>query len=299
VAVGHDERAAVLDELREIRVVVLRAGEQHLAAVGGLQVGLAGLQLLERLAQVGQDQVFGAAEADQLDERELEARDGGLLELAEAADLGHDAAEFVVLADGGADGLVGGVGAVGLAQGVEHVLLQLQAVVLVGRAALFVRHVDERAEELGVLDDGHHLQVLLEAAGDGAGLGRHLGVEEVVAALERPLEKTPPVAAGAVGHVVRRDVRRRAARRAQTDGEAARQVEQHLRHEIAGIAEGEPPLLLCLPHELVVDLLQQVFKVDEMLQIFHDLRYPLSLSKKGKARRTRAGLCSQIFFARL
>jgi len=50
------------------------------------------------------------------------------------------------------------------------------------------RHVGERHEEVRILDDVHVAKVLLEAAGNRAGLGAEISVQEVVAAFERTLE---------------------------------------------------------------------------------------------------------------
>ena len=79
---------------------------------------------------------------------------------------------------------------------------------------VFERNVNELAEETVVLNDLHVLdgvkmlllEMLLETAGDGAGLGCHLCVEEVEAAFERALEKAAAVVTYASGHVVGRNV---------------------------------------------------------------------------------------------
>ena len=113
------------------------------------------------------------------------------------------------------------------------------------------------------------LEMLLEAAGDGAGLGRHLCVEEVVSAFERTLKKAASVVANTCGHVVGRHIGRCAVGRSQTNGEAAGQVEKHFRHEVAGIADGTKSLSLCLLHQLVVGFLEQVLKVNQVLKVSH------------------------------
>ena len=58
---------------------------------------------------------------------------------------------------------------------------------------------------------------------------------------------------------------------AQTHREAVAYVEQRLRNMVAGIAEGEVAFRLCLLHQLVVGVLKQTFKVDQMLKIFQML----------------------------
>ena len=62
------------------------------------------------------------------------------------------------------------------------------------------------------------LKVLLEAAGAGAGLGRHLRIEEVEAALESSLKKASCIVADTRGHIVGRNVHRAGVRRGQADG---------------------------------------------------------------------------------
>ena len=260
---------AALDELGEAGVVAFAAGEHYLAAEPGLWLRLARAQLLRRLAQVGQYQILGTHQRHELYHVELIAGDVGVGVPPVAADLRYQAADLVVLPDGAQQRLVGGVDPELFAQFVQDMRLELPSVVQVAVFRLFERHVREFAEEIRVLDNVHHLQVLLEAAGDGAGLRRHLRVEEVVAALERALEQAAAIVAGAAGHVVCGYVRRGAARRAQPDAEAALEVEQYLRHKIAGVSQGPFPLGLRLLHEGVVGLLEQVLKEDQVLQVSH------------------------------
>ena len=113
------------------------------------------------------------------------------------------------------------------------------------------------------------MQVLLEAAGGRAGLGAHLGVEEVVAALERALQQGAGVVADTAGEVVGRDVGGSAARRSQSDGEAAGQVEKYFRHEVAGVADRALALGFRLLDKVVVGFLKQILKVDQMFEISH------------------------------
>ena len=113
--------------------------------------------------------------------------------------------------------------------------------------------------------------MLLEAAGDRAGLRRHLSVEEVVAAFQRALEEAASIVADAAGKIVGRNVRGGASRCAQTHGEAAGQIEQDLRHKVAGVAQRLQSVFLCLPDERIVGLFQQLFKCDQVLQVFHIL----------------------------
>ena len=136
-----------------------------------------------------------AGQADQLDDLELEAGDGRVVQLAVAADLLDQLADLVVLLDSLADGRVGHVDAELLVQRIQHVILQLGLEVVDGVLGLLEGDVGEVHEEVRVLDDVHVTQVLLETAGDRAGLGRHLGIQEVEAALKGALHQAASVVA--------------------------------------------------------------------------------------------------------
>ena len=268
VAVADHQGAAALDELGEVRVVVLGTGQNHLAAVVGLGIRLAGLHLFGRLSQLVENQVLGADQGGQLDHLKLISGDGGVIQLSVVADLVDQAADLVVLLNGLHQRFVGDVDAELLVQLAQHVVTELLPVMLVVVLRSLEGHVDEFAEEVVVLDDVHPLQVLLEAAGDGAGLRGHLGVQEVEAALQSAFKQAASVVADTGGHVVGRNVRRCAARRSQSHREAAGQVEKHFRHEIAGVANGVFPLGLCLLDKRVVGFLKQILKVNQVFEIF-------------------------------
>ena len=216
VTVTHDLCAAALDELGEIGVVVLGACEHDLAAERPLLVGLAGLHFLCGLAQVGQNEILRANEGNKLDNMELVAGDGRVLKLAVIADLVYELADLIVLLDSFLERLVRDVDAEVFMQRSQDMSLELIMVVFIVSLGVFEGNVGELAEEFIVLDDVHvldgvkmlGLDVLLEAAGDGAGLGRHLGIEEVEAALECALEKAASVVTYASGHIVGRYVGR-------------------------------------------------------------------------------------------
>ena len=160
--------------------------------------------------------------------------------------------------------------------------LQLALIVVDGVLCLFEGHVHEGALEALFLDHVlHPLQMLLEPAGDGARLGGQLGVQEVEAALQRPLQQAAAIVAGAGRHVIGGHVRRGAAGRTQTHAEAAGQIQQHLRHEVAGVSQRQLPLVLRLLHQVVIGLLQQVLEINQMLQIPHYV--PPSLRATHKA----------------
>ena len=162
-------------------------------------------------------------------------------------------------------------------QRLEHVRAELLTEVGVAVLVVLERNVGEFAEEIVVVDDAHVLdgvkvlllEMLLEAAGAGARLRRHLSVEEVEAALKSPFQKASCVVADTRGHVVGRNVGGSAARRTQTNCKAAGQVEKNFRHEIAGVTYSVLAVGLGLLDKLVVGFLKQILKVDKMLEIFH------------------------------
>ena len=151
------------------------------------------------------------------------------------------------------------------------------AEVVISNFSFFEGNVDKLAEEIVIVDNAHILhgvqvlllQMLLEAAGGGAGLCGHLGIQEVVAALQGALHQAAGVVADAGRHVVGCNIRGSAAWCSQPDREAARQIEKHFRHEIAGVANGEFSIRLSLLHQFIVGFLKQILKVDQMLEIFH------------------------------
>ena len=208
---------------------------------------------------------------------ELITGNGGVVQLAVASDLVDQAADLVVLLDGGHDCLVGGVNAEMSLQLVEDVGTQLITEVFIGNLIVFEGDVAEGAEEVIVVDDAHVLdgvkvllfQMLLETAGCGAGLGCELGIEEVVATLKSALQQAPCKVADAGGHVVGRNVRGCAAGRSQSDREAAGQVEKYFRHEVAGIATCALAFGFGLFDKVVVGFLKQILKVDQVFEISH------------------------------
>ena len=166
----------------------------------------------------------------------LVAGDGGHVQLAVIADSLHNTAELVVALDGLAQGLVRGVHAVIVMEEIQDVGLDLCLIMVNTVFRLFERDIHELALEALILDDIHTLEVLLKTAGHGAGLGSQLGIQEIEAALQGTLKKAAAVVTGAGRHIIGRHIRGCAAGGAQAHREAAGQVQQHLRHEIAGVA---------------------------------------------------------------
>ena len=86
---------------------------------------------------------------------------------------------------------------------------------LVAVFSVFEGNIGECAEEVVVVDDPHVvdrvevllLQVLLEAACGGACFGTHLGIEEIIAALECAFQKRACIVANSSGEIIGCDVR--------------------------------------------------------------------------------------------
>ena len=95
------------------------------------------------------------------------------------------------------------------------------------------------------------------------------GVEKCVVALKRALQKRTGELAAVVGHVIGCKLHGIGVRCTKPDGEAIAQVHEHLRRVKAGVTERQVPLRLCLADKLVVRVLQQALKVNQMLQFFH------------------------------
>ena len=269
VAVGHDHAAGHLEHFRELGVIDLAAGDEDARAVPRLRVGLALAQLLQRLAQVRQDEVLRARLCAQLDDVELIPRDDGVVRHAQLVHLRDDAAHLVELLDGLAQLFLREVHAVDLFERLDDLLLDLAAVVARVPLGLAQRHVEIRAEELVVRDQLAVFKILLHAVHRRAALLPDERGDKVVAALKRTLEDALGVRARAVGHVVGGHVGVRAVRRAQTHAKAVVRIQQNLRYVRTVPCQRQPPILAGVLNQVVVCLLQQVLKIDQMLQVSH------------------------------
>ncbi|CCX45500.1 unknown [Firmicutes bacterium CAG:103] len=269
VAVGHDHGAAALEELRELGIVDLGAGDHDARAEGEFRLGLALFDLGKRLLQVREDQVVRADLAHELDDVELIAGNGRVGQLAEVADLGDDIAQLVELLDGRAHGGIGGVHAVALGELVDDLELELALVVVIAGLIALERGIDLRDEEAVVLHGIDEEEMLFHTLHGRAALGAEERVEVVVAALNGALEDGADIRADTAGHVVGRNVGRLAARRAQAAREAARQVEQNLGDVITVVPEGDFPVVDRLRDEFVLRILQEIFEENQMFQVFH------------------------------
>ena len=196
---------------------------------------------------------------------ELVAGDGRVIELAEIADLGYDAAKLVVALDGVEYLLVGKVHAVDLFHGSDDLLFDLAAEVACVPLALFGGHVDAADEELVVRDELAVLKILLHAVHGGAAFLTDEGGDEVVAAFKGTLQNALGVRAGAVCHVISRKVGIDAARCSEPHAEAAVDVQQRLRYVRAVVRKRKFALRARLLHELVVCLLEEALEINQML----------------------------------
>ena len=153
-----------------------------------------------------------------------------------------------MVADRRTDRLIGDVNTVGLVQRLEHVHAQLLLIVIDGEVLVRERHVHHAHKKLRVflLHKAENLEMLVTAVHHLARLGREQRVEIVITALDAALENAAGVRADLARHVVRAHVDAAGVRRTQAAREAAGQVQQRLRHEIAGVAQGVFPLRLGL-----------------------------------------------------
>ena len=174
-----------------------------------------------------------------------------------------------MIRNGAAHGVLGGVDAVFLMQLVDDLELELRLVVIeIGFVALHGR-VDLRDEEFFVLHRVDEEKVLLHALHGRAAFRAKEGIEVIIAAFDGALEKGAGIGAGAVGHVVAGNVGGCAARRAEPGRKAAGKIEQDFGYVVAVVAQRIVSLFYRLCDELVVGILKQVLKIDQMLKVFH------------------------------
>ena len=140
-----------------------------------------------------------------------------------------------------------------------------------------IRDVAVADEEIRLRVAVQDLHVLVAAVHGRAGVHARKGVQELVATLDRTLKQRSGVLAGVVGHVVGSDVDAARARCADAHREALVHVAEHFRHVVAGIADRQSSFLLRLPDERIVGVLQQVFKFDQVFEIFHRTSLPKNI----------------------
>ena len=105
----------------------------------------------------------------------------------------------------------------------------------------------------------------------GTCINAYQGVKELIASFNGAFNKCPRVFAGIVRHVICRYIYRTGVRRTKADREHPVTVQDHLRDVKAGIANGKSSVSLGLSHKLIVSILKQAFKIDQVLKIFQML----------------------------
>ena len=197
---------------------------------------------------------------------ELIAGDHRGITLAEIADGPDQLADAVVLLHGFADGGVGHVDAVFLAERLQDVVFALQGIEV--QAVVVGLHGDlhELMEEpvLPLAERVEQLHVLHAAVHHGAAVGGDDAVQEIEPAFHRALQQGARVLAKEAGKVVGGDLHGTGARGAQPGGEGPRKIQQGLGGIVADAADADIALALRLLHQDVVGLLKQILKEDQV-----------------------------------
>ena len=156
-------------------------------------------------------------------------------------------------------------------QGLEDMVFALESVevqaVVVGLHGYL--HILKEELFLVLAQSLQQLHVLDGAVHHRAAVGSDETVGKVVAALDGALKQGAAVLAEEAGHVVGCHFHGTGARRAQTRRKRARQVQQRLRGVLADISNADLPLALRLQDKLILRLLKEVFKIEQVLEIFH------------------------------
>ena len=189
---------------------------------------------------------------------------------AHLSDFADHGAHLVVFRHRGTQRSVGGVHAEDLGQPVQHVHAHLLDVCVDVIVRDLQRHVRVGDEEIRLLVDVQDLEMLHGAIHGRTRVHADHRVQKLIAALNGALDQRSCIVAGVVGHVIGRDVQRTGFRRSQPNRETAIHVEDDLRNMEAGIAERDAALSLRLTDKRIVRIFQEIFKVDQMLQIFQN-----------------------------
>ena len=221
---------------------------------------------------------------------ELIAGDARLIAFAEIADRTDQAADAVVILHRLADRGVRDVDAVLLLQRLEDVVLALQHSeihvvlgVLEGDLHVFVEEVRivlaHRVQQLHVLHGAVH---------HGTAVRRDDAVGKVEAALDSALEQRTARLTQEVRHIIGGDVDRPGVRRGQADRNRPIEIQQRLRHVLAGVGNADFSVRFCLLNESVVGLLQKILEILQVFQISHCVAYSPILIKIADALRPAA-----------
>ena len=194
-AVGTDIGAGLLDELNEVNIIDLGADDDHTRAVRIFLVRTAGLELLERLLELVDEQILRRDIGRECDDVELIARNARVGPLAVLADGADELAHAVVLGDGLADGRVRDVDAIDIVQRREDMVAALEHVQIQAVVVRLHRDLHVLKEELRlVLAHGlEQFHVLHGAVHHRAAVRRDHAVGKVVAALNGALKQRAAV----------------------------------------------------------------------------------------------------------
>lgn len=150
-------------------------------------------------------------------------------------------------------------------QGLKHFRFDLADVQFKRVFACFERHIDKVDEEFIVGDKVQQFEMFHTAVHFAASFRGKYRRKEVVSALDAAFEQRLAVSAKEVAEIIRRDIHRARTRCAKSHRKTIAEIQQHFGRMEASITDRFLALFHRLLHKLVVRLLQQVFKVDEML----------------------------------
>ena len=143
---------------------------------------------------------------NQLDDMELIAGDGRIIELSVIADLSDDTAQLVKSLDSLAHCFVGNIDAEAVSHGLNDLELKLSLVVI--KVSLIALHgrIDLSDEEAVMLNGIDEEKVLLHTLDGSAALGAEQAAQIIVATLNGSLKNGAGVGTRSVGHVVAGDI---------------------------------------------------------------------------------------------
>ena len=167
-------------------------------------------------------------------------------------------------------------------QGLEDMVFALESVevqaVVVGLHGYL--HILKEELFLVLAQSLQQLHVLDGAVHHRAAVGSDEAVGKVVAALDSALKQGAAVLAEEAGHVIGRHFHGTGARCAQTRGKRARQVQQRLGCVLADVCHADFSLALRLQDKLILSFLQEIFKIEQVLEIFHIFSSPIAGSRQ-------------------
>ena len=192
--------------------------------------------------------------------------------LSELADCRNRSANSVVKFNGFSHCLVRRVHAVYVFEFVQNFQAHLIDVTFKAMVVGLERHIEYADEKLVVVNEAKQLEMLDRSVHFAASFARKKRGQESVTALDTAFEQRFCKAAEERAEIVRCDVNRTRARRAQSHAYAVVEIEQHFGNVIARVPQSKFAVLFdSLLHEFVVGFLQKVFKVKQVFEIPHNL----------------------------